>query len=172
MALDIFQNSDMYALTHNGNAEKSGMIAVDLSSSEKSSGGNGLFTFPVVFTACSVQHGEKVHLLESFNEAIHIFAFGKTSGNINLQGYLLSDSKSNDRHQKFSALIGDKYKKIRAFNAAKSGQKVMISVPGGLVLSGICSGFSYSMSSESNSVINFSLQFVTTSTVMGIAGEK
>jgi len=172
MANELFPDGGRYALRHDpgGDNANNGMIAVNLSSAG-GGGGGSLYVFPVIFSSCSVQHGEKTHLLEAFNEAIHVFAFGKTAGRISLQGYLLSTSSKNKKHADFSALLCDPYDKIRAFSAAKAGQKVMVSGPGGVVLSGVCSDFSYAMNGEMNNAITFNLSFITTSTVMGIGSK-
>jgi len=118
--------------------------------------------YPVIFTDFSMTSGERVQTIEAFNDAIHLYAFGKRTANVTIRGMLLSDSVSNNAHQQLNALLMNKYNTMRAFNMAKAGKLVEVAGPGDLRIKGVVVGLDIGVRAEQDNVIPFSLNMLVT----------
>ena len=142
-------------------------------STERSSGVIRLrptgLTFPVIFNSYRVILNEKVQVLESFKEVVHVFAFGKGAGQAVLTGFVLAHGTRNPSHRRLNSRLMRKYEKgLRAFKTAKAGRVVTISGPGDMILRGVAVGLEISLSAETQGFASFSLRFILTSSAQGI----
>ena len=150
--------------------------ASETSSSEDSQGyiqitpGN-LFAsgFPFIVTTWQVSLKEKTHILESFNEHVHAYAFGKGVGTAQIGGHSLEHETINPKHEQIqSRLLKEYADNLRALKAAENGQLVRISGPGSVTFSGIVTALSMSLSANPSNVLNFQLQLLILDSVLGI----
>ena len=126
-------------------------------------------TFPVIFSGYQVAFNEKIQVLESFKDVTHVFAFGKAAGSATLSGHVLANGNSNPLQRKLKEKLFQVYDtKLRAFKAAKEGKLVMVSGPGNMVIQGVVIGLSMDMSAQLESVANFVLNMVITTSAQGI----
>jgi len=132
-------------------------------------GTGSAFTFPIVFNAYRVQLTEKVQFLESFNEFIHVYAFGKGVGQAQLSGHVFA-TQQNPVHQRFKQRLIDQYSnKFRAFKLAKDGKLAKVSGPGTNLIQGVVLDLNYSIDAQQSNVINFELRIGIVSSALGIA---
>ncbi len=127
------------------------------------SNGKSLLTYPVIFTDYAFEQGERVQTVEAFNDALHLYAFGKRTGSLSLGGAVVSTRTENDKHTKVKALLVDVYnKKIRAYKMAKKGQLVQIAGPGSLYAEGVISNFQITAQAQQANVLTFRLSMLVT----------
>jgi hypothetical protein len=130
--------------------------------------------YPAIISSFAIQKSEKVQVINGFNEVIHLYAFGKNADQMQINGHILSNF-FNPAFGRSSLLITSAYEeKLRAFSAAKSGNRVKISGPhlaadgSAVILTGVANSISYSMDATINSVINFSMSLIGVETILGI----
>jgi hypothetical protein len=149
-------------------AEDDGQSAIYINEKDKS-GGKGLFAYPVIFTSISIRLGERVQVIESFNDAVHLNAFGKNAAVLSLAGHVIGSVKDNDGQEKTGSLLIKNYdNNIRAFEAAKKGKLITISTHMGIVYSGVCTALDFSHDASLRAISNFNMNFVIISNIMGV----
>jgi hypothetical protein len=121
--------------------------------------------YPVIFTDFSMNSGERVQTIEAFNDALHIYAFGKRTASVSIRGMLLSDSVKNESHQQLNKLLMRKYDQMRAFTMAKAGKLVEITGPGDLRIKGAIIGLDIGIRAEQDNVIPFTLSMLVTESI-------
>ena len=130
---------------------------------------NNYFLYPVIFSSFAIRKSEKVQIVNGFNEAVHLYAFGKNADQIQLGGHILASTIFNYSFVNTDwALINPYQSVLRAFAAAKHGLKAKISGPGGVLLTGVATDFNMSMNGAINSVVDFSMTFVSADSVVSI----
>jgi hypothetical protein len=138
-------------------SEKVGYIRI---SSGRGSGES--LSSPVIFTAYQGMLREKVQALETFNEFVHVYCFGRAVGQATLSGRILATDGTLDA---FKDTLLDTYENtLRARKLAENGALAIISGPGGAVLQGVVTQLSFSVSSEGgggDNAMQFTLQLLT-----------
>lgn len=138
-------------------------------------GGNGGYIrispgglgFPVIFRQFSAQLQEKIQVLETFKEFIHIYAFGKGAGRATLSGSILSCGGGPPNANK----VANAYQNsLRARALAKSGSLATISGPGSFVVRGVIDSMSISIAAETHNMADFTLNMIIASSVSGAGG--
>ena len=155
------KNQGMIAYEAASPTDTSGMISL-------SSGENDIFTFPIIIESFSSDITEKVQIVEAFNEVVHFFAYGKGVGKVSISGCVFSIDEKFLTNSLNTGLISQYEKKLRAFKVAKDGKLILISGPGGVVLKGAASHFTYNIHGRTNSMIQFNMTFLIVDSIMGI----
>ena len=148
------------------NGRSTGYIRISTGGGEGaglSDGGGGNVGFPALFTHYSVVLNEKVQVLETFNEFIHIYAFGRAVGRATLGGQVVASGGSLRGIQ--SSVIGPYEGTLRARVLADAGNLAIISGPGGVTMQGVVVSAGFSVSTEgggNDNVASFSLEMYVT----------
>lgn len=128
----------------------------------------GGFTFPFIFTNYSVNLNEKIQVLETFKEFIHLYAFGKAAGQAQIQGQLL-EGRGNTRHSQLGpGLLSVYEKQLRALQLAKSGKLAIISGPGNTIIKGVVNNLNYSITGATSNILTFTLNLIIVSSALGV----
>ena len=166
MGLSIFGNSfrETFKAAHDDHLETGGgnvgYIFID-----KSLIGSG---FPIVVTQWQVSFREKTHVLESFNEHVHGYAFGRGAGAAVIAGHSLENSNGNVAHAQAKVLRSQYETQLRALAAARKGEGIIrISGPGGLTISGVAQALELSLAGPQSNVMNFTMQFLILDSTLG-----
>jgi len=130
--------------------------------------------YPAIFSSFTYRKGERVQVVNGFDEVTHIYAFGKNPGQFQLGGHVISDGVFNQSFLKTGIALTAHYNEIlRAFEAANAGVRTEIYGPnienrGGIIMKGVAVDFAVSMDAAVNSIMNFSLNFIEVDRIMGL----
>jgi len=133
--------------------------------------GNRYVMYPVIFSNFSLRKGERVQVIHGFNEAVHMYAFGKNAEQLSLSGYVLANTLSNFSFLRTKDVLNTPYdKSLRAYSAASIDPtyRATVSGPGGVLVTGVATGLDISMNGAINSVLNFSMNFIAINSLMGV----
>lgn len=111
--------------------------------------------FPALVSSYSVNRSERIQLVPTFNDFVHLYAFGKQPIQIVLSGFAPSD----DDKVNLQALIEKYESKYRAFNAASGGFMEITSLRGES-LQGLCTNFTYTANAEMPVLVNFNMNII------------
>jgi len=140
---DLFSGSQFSVL---GARPDTGSIAIT---------GSASILFPVIFTEYRLSKREKVQIVEAFSEAVHLYAFGGGVDRLMLSGHILTDVSSGG-----SLVVSPYDSGLRAFQAAKQGQLVVVTGGGGTVFPGVVDSLEFGVSSAANNMSNFQLSMI------------
>ena len=139
--VDIYNNASNNVLAVRKNARPSfGAIRV-----QSQNGNTSSLVTPVIFNQFVINYNEKVQVLESFNEVVHIYAYGKGAGSLTLGGMVLATCDNRLLANTNRLLVKQYENQLRAFQAARRGDLVKVSGPGGIVGSGVVVSLSVSI---------------------------
>jgi len=148
-----------------GTGRDTGYVKVSVGSSSGGSGGEGgLLAFPVIFTGFQINLREKIQVLETFNEFVHVYAFGRGVGNATLNGLVLGQRNNPDGAGLKGSLIDVYENQLRARKLAEAGNLAIISGPGDAVVQGVTHTFNFGMTvSEQggDNVVPWQMELVT-----------
>ena len=126
---------------------------------------NSKITFPVIFTSYTVDHSERVQSIEAFNDALHIYCFGRRQGGLTLGGMLLSYGDNRGHAKATKYLLKPYFDDLRAFKRAQTGKLVQISGPGNLYAEGVVINFNFQSQAGQDNILNFNLRLILTDSV-------
>lgn len=127
--------------------------------------------YPAIFSNFALRKSERVQIVNGFNEAVHLYAFGKNADQLQLGGHILASTIFNFSFLGTKRAILTPYDKVlRAYSAAELGPeyRTTVSGPGGVLVTGVATDFSLSMNGAINSVLDFSMSFIAVDSMMGI----
>ena len=132
--------------------------------------------YPLIFSSFVYRKGEKVQAVTGFNEVTHLYAFGKQPDSLQLNGHILSMTLQNPAFLLSSYLCTSSFDRIlRAFNAAQYGIRTRVAGPsiggqGRTIIKGVATDMTISMNGAINSVMDFSMNFLSVDTSMSFGG--
>lgn len=161
---DIFgERSSTVSQYTKAGVESFGAIRVQ----SENGGGSGLVS-PVIFVSFTVTFREKIQVVESFNEVVHIYAYGKGAGQLILGGHVLAECNSNPKLERTRDFLITEYEdNLRAFQSASKGDLVKVAGPGNIVVSGVVDSLQVAAISEYNNKLDFTLTMTTSSSAFG-----
>jgi hypothetical protein len=126
--------------------------------------------FPIIVTQWQIALREKTHVLESFNEHVHAYAFGRGVGSAVIAGHSLESQSGNKTHGAAKNLKSQYESQLRALAAARaSGGLIRVSGPGGLTVSGVANSLEMSIGGAQSNILNFTMQFLILDSSLGAA---
>ncbi len=111
------------------------------------------------YTGYNLENNERVQPVETLNDNIHIYTFGKRISTISLEGFIIG-TKNTDI--KLKPILDEYDKEWRAFSAALKGKPVALAGPFDLYFEGVISNFVYSCSAEHSNVVMFRMTLLIT----------
>lgn len=162
----IFGNDSYKVATGSANnTREDGMIMIDVASTDsKGRSRTNSQLINIMFTRFHVQQGERVQIVEAFNDAKHLFVFGSVPTMVTVNGVFVAD-RSNPGLVKND--MTNFYNRIRAYTSAIKGEFVAISVPGS-VIRGVVIRFEHGMDANNNSLMPFTIQLAGVTSLTGI----
>lgn len=134
--------------------------------------GGGALVFPVIFTQYALSKRDRIQVVESFSEAVHIYAFGKGADKLVLSGHLLANTNGSDGINAYSSLVSQYDSSLRAFKAAETGDHIVVAGANGIVFSGVVDALDFTMDSSQNNISSFRLSMTSSDAAFYVGGSS
>ncbi len=116
----------------------------------------GLPGFPVIISRFGYGASEKVQVIETFKEYIHMYAFGRAASSVQIVGHVLAQSGDLSAAEDLKSAYEST---LRAFKVAQGGSLISISGPLG-VIKGVAINLMFDIAAGQDNVFNFTMNFI------------
>jgi len=164
MPVSLYEGAWRYGdrLLHEGGAEQSGDALVTITGLTLQ--GSSAITYPIIVHRLTLTEQERVQTFESFNDVVHVYAYGQSAGLLTIEGSSIADRAINESHvATIRDLLTPYRRRIRAFKAAQQQRAfTQIYLPSKGYVEGVIVGLTLGFQDNPFNVASFTLQVIVT----------